>query len=462
MQMTADVTMAPEMLALVDPEKGTVDRRIFYDQAIYELELGQIFARAWNFMCHDTQIPNPGDFFMSFIGEDRVIVVRDNEGNPQVLVNSCRHRGNAVCRAEEGHASSFMCTYHGWTYDLKGNLVGVPGFKEVYHEELDRESWGLIKAGKVETYKGFIFATMDGQAAPLDEFLGEVGRLSVDLLAERGTMVCVPGVQKYTIPCNWKLAVDNVWDWYHPGLSHASAFMSGFTGQRRVNPGAEAPKQEAPKAPAAKRPTNPMAAQFQREHRVLLGDYGHAISGPKIVPEVPDVNYDDTWRERPEAQAALGEVGLKTRGHPHIFPNLWFATGPGQLSLRLPKGPHSTEVWWFTILAEQEEAERFNDNRLRALRVFGPAGMLEQDDGENWEQSTKGLGGFATRNSPINYSMGLRHGDIIQIEGNPGHIDTKVNEHAQLWLYRNWAEWIAAPSWNDLQRGHTPVPRELV
>ena len=110
-----------EMLEMVDTREGrTVDRRIFSDQEIYELELERIFARAWNFMAHDSQIPNPGDFFMTFIGEDRVIVVRDNDGNPQVLVNTCRHRGNAICRAEEGHATSFMCTYHGWTYDLKG------------------------------------------------------------------------------------------------------------------------------------------------------------------------------------------------------------------------------------------------------------------------------------------------------------------------------------------------------
>ena len=131
-----------EMLRTVNLETGTVDRRIFFEQDIYDLEMERIFARAWNFMAHDSQIPNPGDFFMTFIGEDRVICVRDNEGKPQVLVNSCRHRGNAICRADEGHATSFMCTYHGWTYDLKGAFVGVPGFKEVYHEELDRGELG--------------------------------------------------------------------------------------------------------------------------------------------------------------------------------------------------------------------------------------------------------------------------------------------------------------------------------
>ena len=152
--MTALIPKSQEMLNLVDRESRPRRPPGVRRPDIYEIELERVFARAWNFMAHDTQIPNPGDFFMTFIGEDRVIVVRDNEGLPQVLVNSCRHRGNAVCRAEEGHASSFMCTYHGWTYDLKGALVGVPGFKEVYHEELDRENWGLIKAAKVEYLQG--------------------------------------------------------------------------------------------------------------------------------------------------------------------------------------------------------------------------------------------------------------------------------------------------------------------
>ena len=162
--MAMELAYRRELSGLIDVEKGEVNRRIFSDPDIYQAEMEQIFARAWLFMAHESQIPNPGDFFLNFMGEDRVIVVRTNEGGISVLVNSCRHRGNAVCRADEGHATSFMCTYHGWTYDLNGALVGVPGFKEVYHEELDRESWGLINAAQVDSYKGFIFATMDPEA----------------------------------------------------------------------------------------------------------------------------------------------------------------------------------------------------------------------------------------------------------------------------------------------------------
>src|SRR5438552_1071110 len=112
--MTLEATRSSDFLGMVDGDRGLVDRQIFSDAEIYEIELERIFARAWNFMCHESQIPNPGDFFLSYIGEDRVIAVRDKDGGLQVLLNTCRHRGNAVCRAEEGHATSLICTYHGW------------------------------------------------------------------------------------------------------------------------------------------------------------------------------------------------------------------------------------------------------------------------------------------------------------------------------------------------------------
>src|SRR3954447_18810117 len=208
--MTLQLTRSADFLRMVDAEKGTVDRQIFSDEQIYQIELEKIFARAWNFMAHESQIPNSGDFFQTLIGEDRVIVVRDKEGGVQVLLNTCRHRGNAVCRAEEGRATSFMCTYHGWTYDLKGKLVGVPGFKDYYHEDLKREEWGLVSAAKVESFQGFIFATLDADAPSLDEYLGDAGKISLNQLALKGDVMIADGVQKYTIGCNWKLAADNV------------------------------------------------------------------------------------------------------------------------------------------------------------------------------------------------------------------------------------------------------------
>jgi len=223
--MTTELENPEQIRSLVDGATGLIDRRIYADQEIFDLEMEKIYARAWLFMCHDSMIPNPGDFFQTYMGEDRVIVVRDKQGQAQVLLNTCRHRGNAVCRAEEGHATSFMCTYHGWTYDLQGKLVGVPGFKDYYHEDLNRDEWGLV-AAKVQSYKGFIFATLDQEAPSLEEFLGDVGKMSIDLLAIRGTLRAAPGVEKYTIGCNWKFAADNVWDFYHAPITHASAGMS--------------------------------------------------------------------------------------------------------------------------------------------------------------------------------------------------------------------------------------------
>ena len=434
-----------EMRSMVDIDTATVDRRIFADQDIYEMELEHIFARAWNFMAHDSQIPNPGDFFMTFIGEDRVICVRDNDGNPQVLVNSCRHRGNAVCRADEGHATSFMCTYHGWTYDLKGALVGVPGFKEVYHEELDRENWGLIKAGRVDTYKGFIFATMDPEAVELEEFLGEVGTIGLSLVAERGDdMRVVPGIQKYTIQCNWKLAVDNLFDWYHPAISHFSAFALRMFGE---------PK-----------PGGSLADPLKQPQLVSLGAYGHAMSGPlSYIDEIGETwSMDEKWRDRPAAKEAIPPGMKMTQAHPNIFPNLWVAQNGSQLSLRLPKGPGVTEIWWITLIDKDEPPEGFQMKRGMANHVFGPAGLLEMDDGENWGESTKAAKGLISSKAPLNFAMNRNRGEIIDDESGPLRIETNVNEHAQFWTYRAWADWMSANSWAELKANHTPSPEGRV
>ena len=324
--MVLDLGVARDVSKLADPERGYMDRRMFYDPDIYQMELEQIFARAWLFMCHESQIRNPGDFFMNNMGEDRVIIVRDDEGGIQVLLNSCRHRGNAVCRADEGNVSSFMCTYHGWTYDLKGKLVGVPGFKEVYHEELDRDNWGLVRAAQVASYRGFVFATMDPDAPSLPDYLGEGGRVMLDLHADRGEdMQVVSGVMKWTMQCNWKFPTDNTPDFYHGWLSHASSQV--MRGNNR-----------------------PKLLFVPRPGFTVLEEYGPGFNGPYLTDETKEQGqsqllgeYIQKWRENERLQERRGPWGNRVNAYAgNIFPNFFVPPGTFQVAIRMPKGPTTT------------------------------------------------------------------------------------------------------------------------
>jgi 3-phenylpropionate/trans-cinnamate dioxygenase alpha subunit len=131
--------MATNFGDLVDADRGLISRRIFIEPEICTQELERIFARCWLFLCHDSQVPQRGDFFTTYMGEDPVLVVRDGAGQVDAFLNVCSHRGNRVCRADSGNAAAFTCAYHGWTYGNDGRLIGVPYLEEAYYGELERE-----------------------------------------------------------------------------------------------------------------------------------------------------------------------------------------------------------------------------------------------------------------------------------------------------------------------------------
>src|SRR5216110_621988 len=118
---------------LVDVENGLISRELFVNDSLYREELEKLFTRAWLFVGHESQIPNPGDYFVSRMAEESVILCRDRAQKVHVFLNSCRHRGMKVCRYDEGNAAVLTCPYHGWSYSTDGKLVGVPYFREAYH-----------------------------------------------------------------------------------------------------------------------------------------------------------------------------------------------------------------------------------------------------------------------------------------------------------------------------------------
>jgi hypothetical protein len=145
-------------------------------------------------------------------------------------------------------------------------------------------------------------------------------------------------------------------------------------------------------------------------------------------------------------------------GHPNIFPNLWITLNGLQMCLRLPRGPSHTELWWFTFVPKDAPPEMRRRLVWQANHIFGPAGLLEQDDGENWSQSTRAARGVAGRTLGHNLLMGLGH-DQVTAGGNGEHyVETCINEHGQRWLYRAWAEWMAARDWPELLATRSPVP----
>lgn len=420
----------------IDRKNGLVGREIFSNEELYKLELRRIFSRCWLYLTHESQIPNPGDFVTVSMGVEPVIVVRSHDGEIRAFVNTCRHRGNKVCRLDSGNTRAFVCAYHGWSYDTRGRLLAVPGAKEYYGEKPSAEEWGLPKVAQIASYGGLIFGTLDGEAPSLDNFLGDM-RWGLDLLLAQGDLVAVPGIVRWQMDCDWKFAADNaVGDMYHGPFTHQSAMRVGHRGGNGVT-------------------------KFEQSGRggqgvTLVSKYGHGLNADFVgEDDIIDDGPLTAWRHDPDVQSKLGAIGSKVnRANINIFPNLFINTGSRDLMLRNPLGPNRIEIWK-TVLVDKNAPREVQREQVRASnRHFGPAGMFEQDDGENWVLSTQGAIGPVSRNYPLHYAMGLGKGRFVSDGQSPVRIDSLVNENAQAWLYRSWADFIRAESWDDLASFH--------
>ena len=224
-----------ELAGLFGPDR--LHRRLYLDPAIFELELERIFGRAWLYVGHASQIPNPGDFFCTFLGREPVVMVRHEDGQVHVLFNRCGHRGAKVVNEACGSAKRFRCLYHGWSFNTDGSLASAPlrdGFPADFN--LADPARGMVRLPGVDTYRGFVFARMTAEGPALLDWLGDA-RLAIDELADRSPsreLEVTGGFHRYYFNGNWKHQIENLADQYHAPFSHESSVTpDGYQFSRR-------------------------------------------------------------------------------------------------------------------------------------------------------------------------------------------------------------------------------------
>ena len=215
-----------EKLIIDDQAVGVfrVNRRAFTEAEYLDVERQQIFENCWIYAGHESEVPNAGDYRSRRVAGRPVIIARGDDGVVRVLLNTCTHRGALVCRAEAGNAKTFQCPYHAWTFNARGELIGVPG-EESYSEAFDRKEFTLGKAPRMETYRGFIFVSFNPSGQGLNEYLAGATEY-LDLVCDQSEagMKIVAGTQAYSIRANWKLLVENSIDGYHGLPTHLRYF----------------------------------------------------------------------------------------------------------------------------------------------------------------------------------------------------------------------------------------------
>jgi benzoate/toluate 1,2-dioxygenase alpha subunit len=391
---------ADEIAKLIEP--GRVHRRVYTDPDLFELEMERIFGRAWLFVGHESQVPNPGDFITTDLGRQPVIMVRHRDGSVQVLLNRCTHRGAKVVNERRGHAARLTCCYHGWTFDTDGRLVTVP-VPEGCGEGFDKDALGLARAPRVDAYRGFVFASLAHRGASFEDHIGPV-KGNIDDLVDRapdGTLALDAGMHRYVYNGNWKLQVENVLDSYHVPFGHASTVnKDGVQFARR-----EGDRKGATVVETEKKQT---AASWKDRKSFIAGN-GHGWTS--------NTSLDDGKRTSPAFDAyrkVLGEkVGaaraneiLTPRLHNSlIYPNMSIMGLNIHIRVIKPIAVDRTEVNIYPIrLVGAPEAMNFGNIRLLNV-THSAASFVQTDDLESFVRAQKGL--HSTMTDWVDVSRGL-------------------------------------------------------
>ncbi|RKT00474.1 Rieske 2Fe-2S domain-containing protein [Flavobacterium sp. 123] len=346
------------------------NRESFTNPELFELEMKYIFESNWVYLAHESQITETNDYFTTHIGRQPIFIARNKEGELNAFINACSHRGAQLCRYKKGNKSTYTCPFHGWTFNNSGKLLKVKDVKGAgYPEQFNTEgSHDLKKVARFESYKGFLFGSLNPDSSSLEDYLGETKKIIDQMVdqAEFGLEV-VKGSSTYTYDANWKMQMENGADGYHVSSVHWNYVAT--MGNR---------KEEGTKA------VDPNG--WSKSIGGVYGfDNGHILLWTKMLnPEVRPL-YSQLDRLNSELGEERTNFIVNETRNLAIYPNVYlmdqFST---QIRVCRPISVDKTEVTIYCI-APKNEATESRALRLRQYEdFFNVTGMGTPDDLEEF------------------------------------------------------------------------------
>lgn len=382
-----------------DPASGVyrLHRSVFTDEELFELEMKYIFEGNWLFLAHESQIPNPGDYYTTNIGRQPVVITRDKNGDLHCLINACAHRGAMLCRRKTDNRTTLTCPFHGWTFRNDGKLLKVKDPEGAgYPEQFDTDgSHDLTKVAKFDNYRGFLFGSLNADVVPLEEHLGDT-RTIIDLLVDQSPdgLEVLRGSSTYTFDGNWKVQAENGADGYHVTATH---WNYAATTMRR----SEGSSKNTTKTIDAGKWGKQGGGYFSFP-------YGHLALWTWAANPEDRPLWDKLDLLKEQFGEAKGEFMVKGSRNLCLYPNVYlmdqFST---QIRRFEPIAPDKTEVTIYCI-APKGESDEARAHRIRQYEdFFNASGMATPDDLEEFRSCQKTFHAVA---SPWNdMSRGAQH-----------------------------------------------------
>ena len=368
-----------------DKEKGDyrLDRSAFTDKDLFDLEMKYIFEGNWIYLAHESQIPNINDYYSTYIGSQPIFISRNRQGELNALMNACSHRGAQLCRHKRGNKATFTCPFHGWTFNNSGKLLKVKdpeedGYPGCFNKE---GSHDLKKVPKFESYRGFLFGSLNENVPSLKDFLGEAAKI-IDMIVDQSAegLEVLKGASTYTFNGNWKLQAENGADGYHVSAVHWN--YAATTNHRKEQ---EAIREDNIKAMDAGKWGKQGGGFYSFDH-------GHMLLWTKWANPQDRPNFPRHQEFTDKFGKPVADWMIERSRNLCLYPNVYLMDQFGsQIRLLRPLAVDKTEVTIYCIAPKGESPEA-RSRRIRQYEdFFNVSGMATPDDLEEFRACQVGF-----------------------------------------------------------------------